>query len=636
MKLGRFAVFVAVLFSLLMTPNGGRAQVNIIGTLSNFDVVNQTGVAVNDFKITIFGVRPGHIKHTYTNPNYGQPSVMFMPGTPNTPPNTMVKYGPTGTAVTPPGGIEHFGVVLCGNPVRRRQVCFTWTRDGVPVDVGGDPNLPVQRWDPVRKRIIDVIQNFTWRQPRRLWVRRRINRLPGMVQLEELVRNGPLFQEGRIVDDQPVPLEPEGELAFDDEAFDVQAVAPNVESILMMYDVFESNAAGGPGEYIGTMLNAAWVQFAAPPVIVRDWLSNFDVVNRTGIRVNDFKITLFGITPNQIAGTYTNPNYGPPTIMAMPDNTMVKYGPTGNYFTGVGQTEHFGVRLRGNPVGNPPRICFDWTLNGEPVTQGGDPNMPTQVWDPVLCRMVDIIRNVTWRQPRRLFVQRRVNRRDGPIQLEEMLRNSPLFQQSIVIDDQPVLLQPDQQLPFVDSFFDIFTELPAVQGVLMSYDVFSDEGQYMGTMMNAANAGLVPLRTMKGRIRTDCEPENLPLQARFRSVDSFFDVFFDLNADGSYEMQNLPAGQYRVTFMGTNTLRRARNVDLTNNDVGDVNLALESGDSNGDNSIDVLDLDQLIQGFDRCMGDPGYMPGTDFNCDDCTDVLDLDILIRNFDMQGDD
>lgn len=635
MKLGRFAVFAAVLFLLLMTPNGGRAQVNILGTLSNFDVVNQTGGTVNDFKITIFGVRPGHIKHTYTNPNYGPPSIMFMPGGPNGPANTMIKYGPTGTAFTPPGGVEHFGVVLCGNPVRRRQVCFTWTRNGAPVNEGGDPNLPVQRWDPVRKRVIDVIQNFTWRQPRRLWVRRRINRQPGMVQLEELVRNGPLFEQGRIIDAQPVPIEPEAELAFDDEAFDVQAIAPDVESIVMMYDVFENTAAGGPGEYIGTMLNAAWVQFAAPPLVVRDWLSNFDVVNRTGIRVNDFKITLFGITPNQIAGTYTNPNYGPPSIMAMPGNTMVTYGPTGNYFTEVGQTEHFGVRLRGNPIGNPPRICFDWTLNGEPVTVGGDPNMPTQVWDPVLCRMVDIIRNVTWRQPRRLRVQRRVNRREGPIQLTEMLRNGSLFQQSIVIDDQPVIIEPEGELPFVDSFFDISVELPAMQGVLMSYDVFDIEGQYIGTMMNAANAGLIPLRTMKGRIRVDCEPEDLPLQARFRSVDSFFDVFFTLNADNSYEMNNLPAGQYQVEFRGPNTLRRIVTVDLTDNDADDVNLALEGGDANGDNSIDVLDLDELIQGFDLCLGDPGYRPGTDFNCDDCTDVLDLDVLIRHFDMQGD-
>jgi hypothetical protein len=60
-------------------------------------------------------------------------------------------------------------------------------------------------------------------------------------------------------------------------------------------------------------------------------------------------------------------------------------------------------------------------------------------------------------------------------------------------------------------------------------------------------------------------------------------------------------------------------------------LILPNGDANRDGSIDVLDLDLLIQNFDRCQGDAGYNTQPDFNGDHCVDVLDLDILIRNFD-----
>ena len=62
---------------------------------------------------------------------------------------------------------------------------------------------------------------------------------------------------------------------------------------------------------------------------------------------------------------------------------------------------------------------------------------------------------------------------------------------------------------------------------------------------------------------------------------------------------------------------------------------LLGGDANDDNSVDVLDLDQIIQSFDRCLGDDGFIVSADFNCDGCVDVLDLDILIRNFDKFGD-
>lgn len=54
-----------------------------------------------------------------------------------------------------------------------------------------------------------------------------------------------------------------------------------------------------------------------------------------------------------------------------------------------------------------------------------------------------------------------------------------------------------------------------------------------------------------------------------------------------------------------------------------------------DNSVDVFDLDPLIQAFNSMPGEANWNPNADFNCDESVDVFDLDILIRNFNAEGD-
>jgi hypothetical protein len=109
-----------------------------------------------------------------------------------------------------------------------------------------------------------------------------------------------------------------------------------------------------------------------------------------------------------------------------------------------------------------------------------------------------------------------------------------------------------------------------------------------------------------------------------------------LDAAGAFTLPAVPAGDYTVNVKGDRWLAKNVAVNATNGDVSGVNVGtLVGGDANDDNSVDVLDLDRLIQSFDMCDGDTGFIPGSDFNCDDCTDVLDLDILIRNFDRGGD-
>jgi hypothetical protein len=107
------------------------------------------------------------------------------------------------------------------------------------------------------------------------------------------------------------------------------------------------------------------------------------------------------------------------------------------------------------------------------------------------------------------------------------------------------------------------------------------------------------------------------------------------NAAGEYTISDVPLGSYNVAIKGSKWLQKVIAVDALLGPVNNVNASLKAGDANDDNSVDVFDLDALIQTFDKCFGDSGFNTGADFNCDDCVDVFDLDILIRNFDASGD-
>jgi alpha-tubulin suppressor-like RCC1 family protein len=105
---------------------------------------------------------------------------------------------------------------------------------------------------------------------------------------------------------------------------------------------------------------------------------------------------------------------------------------------------------------------------------------------------------------------------------------------------------------------------------------------------------------------------------------------------GLFTFTDIPPGTYDVAVKGSKWLQRvAPDVNTNTDNVLNLRIFLLAGDANDDNSIDVLDLDVLIQAFDKVEGDPGWNMNADFNCDDSVDVLDLDLLIQNFDLQGD-
>lgn len=171
-------------------------------------------------------------------------------------------------------------------------------------------------------------------------------------------------------------------------------------------------------------------------------------------------------------------------------------------------------------------------------------------------------------------------------------------------------------------------------------------GQYgtTGPHLGNANGIFVAKRvrpsklTGKLLLENCAQPQGQSMTFAFRPVEGIFPFARQvaLGAEGSFEINQLPPGQYQVWIKGRKWLARTVAVDVRNGDASGVTIALLGGDANDDNSVDVLDLDRLIQAFDAAPGDPHWNEGVDFNCDLSVDVLDLDVLIRNFDKNGDE
>lgn len=109
-----------------------------------------------------------------------------------------------------------------------------------------------------------------------------------------------------------------------------------------------------------------------------------------------------------------------------------------------------------------------------------------------------------------------------------------------------------------------------------------------------------------------------------------------IGPDGIFALTGIPSGSYELHVESSKYLSNNLPVDATRGNVSDITTLLLAGDSNDDDSIDVLDLDLFIQAFDSVEGDANWNDGTaDVNYNGSVDVLDLDILIRNFDRMGD-
>jgi hypothetical protein len=158
--------------------------------------------------------------------------------------------------------------------------------------------------------------------------------------------------------------------------------------------------------------------------------------------------------------------------------------------------------------------------------------------------------------------------------------------------------------------------------------------------ITGAFVGAEPARTISGTISLE-ECDNVPVDAMFvlHPSDNSGDktVLTSLSGTGAFTLTGLPAKNYQVKVKTGNTLSRVASANATSGNISGLTIApLKGGDANNDNSVDVLDLDRLIQAFDTDATSLNWNPGADFDCSGGVDVLDLDVLIRNFDQTGED
>jgi hypothetical protein len=138
----------------------------------------------------------------------------------------------------------------------------------------------------------------------------------------------------------------------------------------------------------------------------------------------------------------------------------------------------------------------------------------------------------------------------------------------------------------------------------------------------------------------DCPNANVPMTFILRPSDNSGDITRTItpNPDGTFVIPNLPAKNFAVRVKSSNTLAKIVSANTSNGSVTGLAVgALEGGDADGNNIVDVEDLSKLITSFDADSSSPNWLGGVaDFDCDGIISVEDLHILISNFDASGDD
>jgi hypothetical protein len=167
---------------------------------------------------------------------------------------------------------------------------------------------------------------------------------------------------------------------------------------------------------------------------------------------------------------------------------------------------------------------------------------------------------------------------------------------------------------------------------------YTTYGPHLGNTSGIFSTRPLPPAKLSGNILLeDCaQPSGQLITLEFHPIEggSPFTRQASLGANGAFEVSSLPPKQYRVRIKGRKWLAKTIPVDARNGDVTGVNVPLLAGDANNDNSVDVFDLDALVQAFNSLPGETNWNETADFNCDGSVDVFDLDILVRNFNEQG--
>ncbi len=235
----RIVLAVAMLLTTVGVTRARASSIDLMSSLSGFDVANRTGTSCDGFEIDLSGVSPNEVFHTFRNPDFGAPSVSANGS------DTKVVYK---GHKTDPDTVEHFGVSLSSPASNATYRWKSGSSDcgGASSDVAFPHEAEALSGDTVNS---DIRNDSPDGKP--VWVQRRVLNANRGVSLEELQTDNPVYTDSSEVDSSPEKLDPNETLSHDD-SLDPQ---DKVESIVEKTDVYADDN-GQPGALIGTMLHA--------------------------------------------------------------------------------------------------------------------------------------------------------------------------------------------------------------------------------------------------------------------------------------------------------------------------------------------------------------------------------------------
>ncbi|MCW3068876.1 MAG: hypothetical protein JWL67_1501 [Solirubrobacterales bacterium] len=302
---------------VLMAPASASAEVQF-GTLSNFDVFNDTGEETHGFEIELEGISSADISYTFGAPyqfRYGTPKLIDFPGGVyvryESPYDAGTKTFAQGTPVAPSpitptlghecwtggssgyssSGCEHFGLGLIKNPTKTvyRWLVADPAKPGGLMDAGTKVGVPAPKWSvippspaqpvPVVRAVVDAPEpapQASWGEA--VWVKVYVTESPVPAQLNHLLTDDPAVpQEAAQTETEWVLLQQEKGVANAAAALaSEKPLKAGEESVTRRYELYEytgsydaethealpaiNDNTPGPGElgeYVGAQMAAA-------------------------------------------------------------------------------------------------------------------------------------------------------------------------------------------------------------------------------------------------------------------------------------------------------------------------------------------------------------------------------------------
>ncbi len=125
--------------------------------------------------------------------------------------------------------------------------------------------------------------------------------------------------------------------------------------------------------------------------------------------------------------------------------------------------------------------------------------------------------------------------------------------------------------------------------------------------------------------------------------------FYEANGDGPYQETDVPMAvdgrfqpvlavrpRFKMSIQLGTFLRRVVSLDVRSTGDLDLTISLLNGDTNGDNSVNVLDFLRVRRAYGSTPGSPHWDPRCDLNGDGRVGLEDFQPIRRNFGTVGDD